>query len=136
MQYFSLTPETTREELNDQYRTLAKQHHPDLGGDAEVMKEINAEYPLALLRVGEAIPPSEVPLPKPRKERKAKTTKPKKRTEKRVHVPEVGFGIPSPPPPKKAAKRKKSAKKQQTGSTFASFLADVVILGAQYLKNR
>lgn len=25
------------------YRELSKEHHPDLGGDAEVMKEINAE---------------------------------------------------------------------------------------------
>ncbi len=30
--------------LRDRYRELLKEHHPDNGGDVEVMKEINAEY--------------------------------------------------------------------------------------------
>ncbi|MDR1689543.1 MAG: molecular chaperone DnaJ [Clostridiales bacterium] len=34
----------TIEELKQKYRTLAKKHHPDAGGDAEIMKRINSEY--------------------------------------------------------------------------------------------
>jgi curved DNA-binding protein CbpA len=34
----------TLEELKKEYRRLAFQHHPDRGGNAEIMKEINAEY--------------------------------------------------------------------------------------------
>lgn len=34
----------TLEEAKKQYRELAKQHHPDKGGDVETMKEINSEY--------------------------------------------------------------------------------------------
>jgi curved DNA-binding protein CbpA len=34
----------TIEELKQQYRKLAKLHHPDNGGNAETMKRINAEY--------------------------------------------------------------------------------------------
>lgn len=32
------------EELKKAYKRLARKHHPDLGGDPEIMKEINAEY--------------------------------------------------------------------------------------------
>ncbi len=32
------------DELKTQYKELCKLNHPDIGGDAEVMKEINAEY--------------------------------------------------------------------------------------------
>lgn len=32
------------EELKQEYRTLAKKHHPDLGGDTATMQEINSEY--------------------------------------------------------------------------------------------
>lgn len=32
------------QELRKKYKELLKQYHPDNGGDAEVMKEINAEY--------------------------------------------------------------------------------------------
>lgn len=32
------------EELKAEYRRLAMQHHPDVGGDTAVMQEINAEY--------------------------------------------------------------------------------------------
>lgn len=35
---------TTIEEAKKRYRTLAKEHHPDKGGDAEIMKLINAQY--------------------------------------------------------------------------------------------
>lgn len=33
-------------ELKAQYHTLARKHHPDLGGDTEIMQQINAEYSL------------------------------------------------------------------------------------------
>lgn len=32
------------EDLKEQFRNLAREHHPDAGGDAEVMKEINMEF--------------------------------------------------------------------------------------------
>lgn len=32
------------EELKEEYKKLAKKHHPDLGGCTETMQEINAEY--------------------------------------------------------------------------------------------
>jgi hypothetical protein len=32
------------EDLKNQFKVLARQNHPDAGGDAEVMKEINCEY--------------------------------------------------------------------------------------------
>lgn len=35
---------TTLEELKAEYRRLALLHHPDVGGDEEAMKAINAEY--------------------------------------------------------------------------------------------
>ena len=35
---------TTVEELRKRYRELLKQHHPDNGGNEEIMKEINTEY--------------------------------------------------------------------------------------------
>ena len=40
---FTPKPETL-EELKAQYRQLAMQHHPDRGGDTEIMKIVNAEY--------------------------------------------------------------------------------------------
>lgn len=36
----------TLEELRKVYRRLAVQYHPDLGGDTETMKQINAEREL------------------------------------------------------------------------------------------
>lgn len=42
MKHFN-NPETL-EELKKQYHKLSMKHHPDLGGDEETMKEINAEY--------------------------------------------------------------------------------------------
>jgi len=42
LNYFK-NPETL-EELKKQYRELAQMHHPDNGGNAETMKQVNAEY--------------------------------------------------------------------------------------------
>jgi len=42
MKYFN-NPQTL-EELKKQYRALAQKHHPDSGGNADTMKEINNEY--------------------------------------------------------------------------------------------
>lgn len=39
-----LQPDCTFEDIKQQYRTLAKKHHPDLGGDAEVFKRIKFAY--------------------------------------------------------------------------------------------
>lgn len=41
----------TVEEIKARYRTLARQHHPDLGGDEETMKQVNSEYHEALKSV-------------------------------------------------------------------------------------
>jgi hypothetical protein len=38
------------EEVKTHYRNLAMEHHPDRGGDAEIMKEINRQYHEALKR--------------------------------------------------------------------------------------
>lgn len=35
---------STLEEAKKRYRELAKEHHPDRGGDTETMKTINAQY--------------------------------------------------------------------------------------------
>lgn len=35
---------TTVEDAKKLYRELAKLHHPDKGGDAEIMKQVNSEY--------------------------------------------------------------------------------------------
>lgn len=37
----------TLEELKAEYRRLARIHHPDMGGDTETMKQINAQYEAA-----------------------------------------------------------------------------------------
>ena len=42
MKYFSKV--TSLEELKKEYRRLCRIYHPDLGGDAETMKLLNAEY--------------------------------------------------------------------------------------------
>ncbi|MDR2597279.1 MAG: hypothetical protein LBC76_08180 [Treponema sp.] len=49
MKYFN---SKTLDELKAEYRRLAKENHPDLGGDTETMKEINAEFDL-LFRIYE-----------------------------------------------------------------------------------
>ncbi len=43
IKYFTPKPETL-EELKAMYRALALKHHPDCGGDTEVMKIVNAEF--------------------------------------------------------------------------------------------
>ena len=42
MKYF--TNIRTLDELKAAYRRLAMQYHPDMGGDTEAMKAINAEH--------------------------------------------------------------------------------------------
>ena len=42
MKYF--TECRTQEEAKKLYKELARQHHPDMGGDLRTMQEINAEY--------------------------------------------------------------------------------------------
>lgn len=42
---------TTVEEVKSLYRTLAKQHHPDRGGDTATMQAINAAYHATLSRM-------------------------------------------------------------------------------------
>lgn len=42
MKYFENI--STLEEAKKLYRELAKQHHPDKGGDLEIMKQVNSEY--------------------------------------------------------------------------------------------
>lgn len=37
----------TLDEVKKTYKQLAKEHHPDLGGDTETMQEINKEYAFA-----------------------------------------------------------------------------------------
>ena len=37
----------TLEEVKAKYKQLAKQHHPDLGGDTATMQQINTEYAFA-----------------------------------------------------------------------------------------
>lgn len=39
----------TVEKIKNKYRELAKEHHPDLGGDVRIMQEINVQYHKALI---------------------------------------------------------------------------------------
>ncbi len=41
---YGVTPDASPDGLKKQFRGLAQKYHPDLGGDAEAMKEINAAY--------------------------------------------------------------------------------------------
>ena len=43
----------TREDVKNQYRFLAKKNHPDLGGNAEKMEQINAAYQLLIQYIEE-----------------------------------------------------------------------------------
>jgi hypothetical protein len=49
MNYFNEC--TSLEEVKAKYKELAKQHHPDCGGDTAIMQEINAEYEQACILV-------------------------------------------------------------------------------------
>lgn len=42
--YFTIRNSTTREQIKEQYRRLAKVYHPDVHGSPEAMKAINSEY--------------------------------------------------------------------------------------------
>jgi hypothetical protein len=42
----SLDGEVTSDALKKRYRELSKVHHPDVGGDAEQFKKVNASYEL------------------------------------------------------------------------------------------
>ena len=42
---------TTPDQARTTYRNLAKQHHPDLGGNCETMKEVNRQYENTLKRM-------------------------------------------------------------------------------------
>ena len=41
----------TVEEVKAMYKTLAKQYHPDLGGDTATMQAINSEYAYACVKI-------------------------------------------------------------------------------------
>ena len=43
----------TKEDIKKQYRFLAKKHHPDLGGEAQKMEEINYAYKLLMKYIEE-----------------------------------------------------------------------------------
>jgi len=45
MKYFTSIKDIDK--LKNEYRRLAKENHPDIGGDSEIMKEINAEFDMA-----------------------------------------------------------------------------------------
>ncbi|MCX2479357.1 J domain-containing protein [Pedobacter sp. MC2016-15] len=42
---------TTLDQIKGLYKSLAKQYHPDLGGDTITMQEINKEYAFATARI-------------------------------------------------------------------------------------
>jgi DnaJ-class molecular chaperone len=43
----------TREDIRKQYRFLAKKHHPDIGGDAQKMEQLNHAYKLLMKYIEE-----------------------------------------------------------------------------------
>lgn len=49
MKYFNNC--STLNEVKSLYRTLAKQHHPDKGGNLATMQEINNEYAFAIRKI-------------------------------------------------------------------------------------
>ena len=53
MKHFTVTENTTPDELKRQYRLLCMAHHPDRGGSREAQAEINAEYKKALENLAE-----------------------------------------------------------------------------------
>jgi len=69
---FDLFRTVTAEEIIARHRTLAKQHHPDLGGSVGAMQEINAAKAAALAELNGVITPSMqwVKAPKRRRRRK------------------------------------------------------------------
>jgi len=53
MKHFTVTENTTPDELKRHYRLLSQVHHPDRGGSRETQAEINAEYKKALENLAE-----------------------------------------------------------------------------------
>ena len=54
MKYFTITEDTTPDDLKRRYRRLCKRYHPDKeGGSHEVQAQINAEYEQALEQLAE-----------------------------------------------------------------------------------
>lgn len=47
-----VSPNSSPEQIEESYRRLAKQHHPDLGGDSDKMSDINAAYKKAKSLMG------------------------------------------------------------------------------------
>jgi curved DNA-binding protein CbpA len=43
----------TKEDIRRQYRSLARKHHPDIGGEDEVMEQLNAAYRLLMKYIEE-----------------------------------------------------------------------------------
>jgi hypothetical protein len=60
MQFFQQC--TTLDEVKARYRVLAKEHHPDRGGDLATMQAVNKEYAFACARIakGENLTQEEV----------------------------------------------------------------------------
>ena len=42
--YFTITSNSTIDDIKKQYKKLAFKYHPDVGGSTEQMQEVNAEY--------------------------------------------------------------------------------------------
>ncbi len=57
MKYFNHCK--TLDEVKATYKRLAKEHHPDLGGDLVTMQEINREYGLAISKLAKGADLSE-----------------------------------------------------------------------------
>jgi hypothetical protein len=117
--YFDLTTLTTREALAAHYRTLARTHHPDLGGDESVMQDINAQYQAALQALYQSHLPVIIPPEKPTKPTKAPKTKaPKAKAPQKKRAP---------------VKQKASPKR---GRTVVDFWADVTIMGVEFVRDK
>jgi hypothetical protein len=50
--FFTVNSDSTVDSIKKQYKKLAFQYHPDVGGDVETMKAINIEYEQALKELG------------------------------------------------------------------------------------
>ena len=48
LRVLGLPPNATPQQIKRRYRTLAKQHHPDRGGDRQQMQRIIAAYELSM----------------------------------------------------------------------------------------